>query len=96
MERARVPGLRGGGPTLCGVAVAVLATSPLGLPRPARGQEPEPPPSTRLRPGSELQIPLASFVVPGLGQYLHGATGTGVGYSAAALGGLLLARAGDP
>jgi membrane protease YdiL (CAAX protease family) len=48
------------------------------------------------RSGSEFWIPFGSVFVPGLGQYLHGASWTGVGHSGVALAGYLLSAAGDP
>jgi membrane protease YdiL (CAAX protease family) len=45
--------------------------------------------STRPRRGAEIAIPIASFFLPGFGQYMHGATGTGLAYSAAFVGGFV-------
>ena len=46
--------------------------------------------SLKVRTGSEIAIPLGSFVLPGLGQYIHGAPAKGLAYSAVYLGGAAL------
>jgi membrane protease YdiL (CAAX protease family) len=48
------------------------------------------------RPGAEFQIPLASLLVPGLGQYLAGSSLVGAGFTGAAAGGYALVLTGDP
>lgn len=40
--------------------------------------------------GAELLIPLSGLLVPGAGQYIHGAWGPGLGYTASAVGGYAL------
>src|SRR5690606_39350238 len=45
----------------------------------------------RPKKGAQFAIPLASISLPGLGQYLHGAWGTGVAYTGSAGGALGLA-----
>ncbi len=47
------------------------------------------------RPGAEFRIPLASFLVPGLGQYLEGSWLAGAGLTGAAAGGYALYATGD-
>ena len=44
----------------------------------------------RVRRGSEIAIPVGSWLLPGLGQYLHGKTGTGNAYTAVFVGGVVL------
>jgi hypothetical protein len=67
----------------------------------ARAAEPAAPgePVRRLvevpRTGSEFWIPFGSVFVPGLGQYMHGAPWTGVGYSGVAIGGYTLSSRGN-
>jgi hypothetical protein len=62
----------------------------------ARAQE-SPAASDSVRPpgGAELRIPLGSFFVPGIGQYLRGSVGTGAIFTATALGGYALYFTGD-
>lgn len=70
----------------------VLAAGPLA------GQEPQPALEhdvARPRSGSQLLIPLASFVLPGFGQYVHGAPGTGAAFTVTAVAGLAATTAGD-
>jgi hypothetical protein len=77
-----------------GLAVSALALSAGILPAQQaqpRGADSIPAP----RFGSELLIPVASFVLPGLGQYIHGAPATGAVYTGVALGGLALTTVGD-
>lgn len=47
------------------------------------------------RGGSEFWIPLGSFFVPGLGQYIHGAVWPGLAYTGAAAGGYVVSTQGD-
>ena len=49
----------------------------------------------RPRGGSEFWIPLGSVLLPGLGQYVHGAVGPGLAYTGTALGGYLISSQGD-
>jgi hypothetical protein len=48
------------------------------------------------RPGAEFKIPLASLLVPGLGQYLAGSALVGAGFTGAAAAGYALVLTGDP
>ena len=50
---------------------------------------------TKPKTGSQLLIPLGSVIVPGLGQYLHGAYPAGYGYTGAALLGYTIAASAD-
>jgi CAAX prenyl protease-like protein len=47
------------------------------------------------RRGAELGIPLASVLIPGLGQYVEGSWVAGAGFTGAAAGGYALAFTGD-
>jgi membrane protease YdiL (CAAX protease family) len=49
----------------------------------------------RPRPGAEFRIPLASFLVPGFGQYILGAPALGAGFTAAAAAGYALYVTGN-
>jgi len=63
---------------------------------PARGQE-QPDTNVRGAPsGSQFLIPMSSFLLPGLGQYLHGAPLTGAAYTSASLLGATLYNARGP
>jgi membrane protease YdiL (CAAX protease family) len=53
---------------------------------------PAPPPP---RPGAEFRVPLASFLIPGFGQYLGGSPIAGAGFTAAAGVGYALYLTGD-
>jgi hypothetical protein len=77
------------------VALALLAAPLSGqeaTPRPEPEAEAE---AARPRRGSELLIPTASMVLPGLGQYLHGAPAAGAGFTATSVAGFALSTAGD-
>lgn len=59
--------------------------------RTAAAQDPADTDTTRhAKGGSQFLIPLGSMVVPGLGQYLHGATLPGLAFTGTALGGYAL------
>src|SRR6266511_963021 len=67
-----------------------LALIAAPVPLPAQGSV-----APRPRGGAEFGIPLASFLVPGLGQYLEGSWLAGAGFTATAAGGYALYLTGD-
>ena len=54
------------------------------------------PDSAPARRGTEVVLPVVSFIVPGVGQYAQGATRAGLAYSGATLVGIAISTAGDP
>lgn len=74
------------------IVVSALLAAPLSAQEPVSDPEPAP---ARSGSGSEFLIPLGSLIVPGLGQYLNGASLHGVAYTGVALGGYLLSSVGD-
>jgi len=71
------------------VAVGCLRASP------ARAQADTGAAPAQPRGGAEFRIPVASFLVPGLGQYLEGAPIVGAAFTGAAVGGYALYLSGD-
>lgn len=64
--------------------------------RPAAGQAPPAPDSAKAPPGAELLLPIGSFVLPGLGQYVQGAPLAGLGFSTTAVLGVAISQTGNP
>jgi membrane protease YdiL (CAAX protease family) len=77
--------------------VISLAAVSLGSPGSPRAQDvpPAADSAARARGGAQFRIPLASLIVPGLGQYLYGAPVTGAAFTATAVGGYVLYFTGD-
>jgi membrane protease YdiL (CAAX protease family) len=73
------------------LALALLA-APLAGQETAPNAEPDAPAA---RVGSEFRIPLGSFLLPGLGQFLHGAPRPGAAFAATTAAGYALTGVGD-
>lgn len=52
--------------------------------------------AARPRVGAEFRIPLGSFLIPGIGQYMYGRPVTGAAFTGATVAGLALYGTGDP
>jgi hypothetical protein len=85
--------------TILALALCAGRLGAQSLPGPAAPSGPPPtapaPDSAPARRGAELLIPVASLVLPGLGQYVYRAPAVGVAYTAGVVGGYALARVGD-
>jgi membrane protease YdiL (CAAX protease family) len=75
--------------SLVAVLILLSCALPLGA-QDSAAVPPQPP-----RSGAEFRIPLASFFVPGLGQYLQHAPAQGAAFTGAAVGGYALYLTGD-
>lgn len=84
--------MKGPGSRIVGCAGAALALTVL----PLGAQEPHRPDGGRAPWGAEFLIPFGSLIVPGLGQYLRGDVLPGLGFSAAAVAGAVVAGMGNP
>lgn len=74
------------------IAALALLAGPLAGQDPALSAERD---STPPRRGSEILIPVGSFVLPGLGQFVHGAPSAGLAHAGTFVAGVSLSRLGD-